>query len=182
MANSTVAASPASVEADGVASSTVTVTLKDDNGVALAGKSVSLAAGSGSSVITTSPATTNGSGVATFTVTDTTAETVTYTADRHDRRGDSERCRPDPDRHLHVPKASVANSTVTASPASVEADGVASSTVTVTLEDDNGVAAGRQVRLPGGGQRVLGDHHLAGHHERLRGWPPSSSPTPPRRR
>jgi len=37
---------------DGVASSTVTVTLKDDNGVALAGKSVTLGQGGGSSVIT----------------------------------------------------------------------------------------------------------------------------------
>ena len=48
--------------------------------MALAGKSVALSQGTGSSVITTSPATTNGSGVATFTVTDTTVQAVTYTA------------------------------------------------------------------------------------------------------
>ena len=85
--------------------------------MALAGKSVSLAAGSGSSVITTSPATTNGSGVATFTVTDTTAQAVTYTAtDTTDSvvlNGGAQT----PTVTFTAPKATVANSTVSASPA-----------------------------------------------------------------
>ncbi|MGP8008243.1 MAG: protease pro-enzyme activation domain-containing protein [Acidimicrobiales bacterium] len=140
VANSTVTASPSSVEADGIASSTVTVTLKDDNGVALAGKSVSLAAGSGSSVITTSPATTNSSGVATFAVTDTTAQAVTYTAidttDSVTLNGTGQ----SPTVTFTAPKATVANSTGTASPSSVEADGIASSKLTFILNADNSVA------------------------------------------
>ncbi len=78
---STVSASPAGVPADGSTPSTITVTLKDKySNPEPAGISVSLTAGSGSSVITTSPATTNASGVATFTVTDNTVETIVYSA------------------------------------------------------------------------------------------------------
>ncbi len=151
VANSTVVASPSSVEADGVASLTVTITLKDDNGVALGGRSVSLAAGSGSSVITTSPATTNGSGIATFTVTDTTAEAVTYTATDTTDSVTLNGAGQTPTVTFTSPRATAGNSTVVASPTSVEADGVASSTVTATLKDDNGVAlAGRSVSLAAG--------------------------------
>ena len=46
----------------------------------IAGKTVTLAKGSGSSTITTVSGVTNGSGVATFTVKDTVAEATTYTA------------------------------------------------------------------------------------------------------
>ncbi len=80
---STVVASPTNPAVSNVGSggSTVTVTLKDQfSNPEPSGISVSLTAGSGSSVITTSPATTNASGVATFTVTDTTVQTVVYTA------------------------------------------------------------------------------------------------------
>jgi len=77
---STVVASPASVSADGITTSTVTVTLKDCGNNPVSGKAVSLSAGSGSSTITTVSGTTNASGQATFTVKDLVAETVTYTA------------------------------------------------------------------------------------------------------
>ena len=152
-----------------MATSTVTVTLKDDNGVALAGKSVALAAGSGSSVITTSPATTNGSGVATFTVTDTTAQAVTYTAtDTTDSlvlNGGGQT----PTVTFTAPKASVANSTVSASPVTLEADGLVNSTVTVALKDDHGVAlAGKSVSLAAR-FGSLGHHGHSGHHQQLRG-------------
>lgn len=80
-ATSTVVAAPTSVEADNVTTSTITVTLKDSAGTPVSGKSVALAAGSGSSVITTTSGTTNASGVATFSVKDGTAEgPITYTA------------------------------------------------------------------------------------------------------
>ena len=78
--SSTVAAAPASRLANGVASSTITVTAKDAFAHPLAGQTVTLAQGAGSSTITVVSGTSNGSGVATFTVTDTLAQAVTYTA------------------------------------------------------------------------------------------------------
>ncbi len=77
---STVSASPTSVVADGVTTSTVTVTLNDANSNPVSGKTVSLTTGSGSSTITTVSGTTNSSGQATFTVKDTVAQAVVYTA------------------------------------------------------------------------------------------------------
>src|SRR5439155_12731868 len=56
------------------------VELKNVNGNAVSGKTVTLAAGSGSSTITTLSGITNASGVATFTVKDTVDEVVVYTA------------------------------------------------------------------------------------------------------
>ena len=73
-------ASPATVVADGATTSTITVTLKDAQSNLVAGKTVTLAKGGGSSTITTVSGVTNGSGVATFTVKDKVAETTTYTA------------------------------------------------------------------------------------------------------
>lgn len=79
-ANSTVVASPSSVVADGVTTSTVTVTLKDSAGSPVQGKTIVLTASGGSSTITTVQGTTDASGIATFTVKDATSETLTYTA------------------------------------------------------------------------------------------------------
>jgi len=78
--NSTVSAGLTSVPADGSTPSTITVTLKDANNNLVSGKTVTLAAGSGSSTITTVSGTTNASGQASFTVKDSTAETVIYSA------------------------------------------------------------------------------------------------------
>jgi CSLREA domain-containing protein len=77
---STVQASSATAPADGLTASTITVTLKDTAGNPVAGKTVTLSAGSGSSTIATVSGTTGGSGVATFTVKDVAAQTVAYTA------------------------------------------------------------------------------------------------------
>lgn len=77
---STVAASPASVAADGVTISTVTVTLKDRFGNPVSGKTVTLTAGTGSSIISAASGASNASGVVTFTVRDSVGEAVTYTA------------------------------------------------------------------------------------------------------
>jgi MSHA biogenesis protein MshQ len=79
--DSTVVAYPTTVSADGVSTATITVTLKDSAGTPVPGKTVTLAAGSGSSVITTVSGTSDASGVATFTVKDSTAEgPIIYTA------------------------------------------------------------------------------------------------------
>ena len=76
--NSTVSASPTSVTADGVATSTITVTLKDGYGNVVSGKIVTL---TGSSITNISSAqTTNSNGQALFIVKNTVAGSVTYTA------------------------------------------------------------------------------------------------------
>jgi Bacterial Ig-like domain (group 1)/Invasin, domain 3 len=81
--NSSISALSTSVPQSG--STTVTVTLKDQgpNPQPIAGKLMTLTQGSGSSSImpaTTGSATTDAQGKATFTVSDSTAETVTYSA------------------------------------------------------------------------------------------------------
>ncbi|GEM_PF-802606 len=74
-------ANPTSVNANGTAASTITVTLKDANGNPAPGKEVTLSQGSGNSVITApSPAVTDSNGQVQFTATDVQTETVTYTA------------------------------------------------------------------------------------------------------
>ncbi len=82
-ANSSISALSTLVPPSG--STTVTVTLKDQGEAPqpIEGKTITLGQGSGSSVITPASAgsdTTNAQGKATFTVSDTTVETVTYTA------------------------------------------------------------------------------------------------------
>ena len=80
-ANSTVTASPASVLANGIATSTITVTLKDSNGVLISGEGVTLAGSPAGSTITPAGAqTSNASGQAAFTVKSNTIGTVTFTA------------------------------------------------------------------------------------------------------
>ena len=77
--DSTVVAAPTFVYANGTDSATITVTLRDAGGNGIAGKTVTLAQGSGSSTIS-GGGSTNGAGVVTFSVTSATVETVTYTA------------------------------------------------------------------------------------------------------
>src|SRR5205085_2303916 len=77
---STISASPNSVVANGVATSTITVTLKDANNNPVIGKTVTLAKSGGSSTISAASGASNASGVVTFTVKDTVAESTTYTA------------------------------------------------------------------------------------------------------
>jgi hypothetical protein len=80
--NSTVVAAPSAVLADGSATATLTVTLKDSNNNVVAGKAVTLTktSGPGSPVIATIAGTSNNSGVATFTVKSTTTGTAVFTA------------------------------------------------------------------------------------------------------
>lgn len=84
---STIAVANGAQPANGTSYATVTVTLKDALSDPLSGVSVSLGTKGSSTVYTatgplsgTNSATSNSSGVATFYVTDTTAESVTYTA------------------------------------------------------------------------------------------------------
>jgi len=79
-AASSVSAAPGSVPANGATASTITVTLRSFCGTPVANKTITLGQGAGSSVISPASAVTDLSGVATFTVTNTTPQTVTYTA------------------------------------------------------------------------------------------------------
>jgi hypothetical protein len=150
--NSTVAASATTVAADGVNASQVTVSLMDGNNHPVtAPKSVSLSQGSGHSTIQVNgvagaTATTNSGGQAVFTVSDTTAESVTYTAT------------DTTDADLVVsggaavkfaqPAATPANSSIVAASSAVPTGG--STTVTVTLKDQGTVPqpiAGKVITL-----------------------------------
>lgn len=75
-----VSAVPANVPADGSTTATVSVRLLDGNGGIAAGKTVTLTAAGGASKVTTVNGTSDTNGLATFTVSDSTAETVKYTA------------------------------------------------------------------------------------------------------
>jgi hypothetical protein len=78
--NSTVAAAPASVGADGVSTSAVTVTLKDANGNPISGHSVTVSSGSHATTIAPPSGTTDASGQAIFTVKSTQEGTAMITA------------------------------------------------------------------------------------------------------
>src|SRR3989449_59430 len=133
-AHSTGSASPTSVSADGSTTSTITVTLKDINDNPVSGKTVSLAAGSGSSTITTVSGTIDTIGQARFTVTDTVAQSVTYPA-----RDTTEALTITPTATVTFTAGAVdaGTSTVSANPTSVVANGTSTSTITVTLKDIN---------------------------------------------
>lgn len=76
-----ISASPSSVPANGTTAATVTVTLKNAQGLGASGKVVSLSQGSGRSQIgASSPAVTDANGQVTFSVTDLFTESVTYSA------------------------------------------------------------------------------------------------------
>jgi hypothetical protein len=128
---STVTASPNAVPADNVSTTTITVTLKDSDGNPIAGKTVTLAQ-IGSSTISAASGPSNASGVVTFTAKSAVAQRMQYTAtDATDGIVITQRS-------LVNFGPSAAASTVVASPTSVPADNVTTSTITVTLRDAAG--------------------------------------------
>ena len=148
---STVVPSQSSVVADGAESTTVTVTLLGTNSGPLAGKSVTLTAGSGGSTITPvavggAPAgTTDSSGVATFTVSDANAEQVVYTATD---TSDSVAIDQTASVTFVAPVVTASDSSTVAVPTALPADGTSVSTVTVTLHDQANVpVSGKTVSL-----------------------------------
>ena len=137
---STVSASPTTVVDNGTATSTITVTLKDVNGNAVSGKTVTLTANGGSSTISGGGSgVSNSSGVVTFTVTDTVPEAVIYTAAD---ATDGVTINNTATVTFAPGQVSASDSTVTRTPATVSADGVSYSTITVTLADSSGDAIG----------------------------------------
>ena len=101
----------------------MTVTLRDAQSNPVTGKTVTLAKSGGSSTVTTVSGVTNGSGVATFTVKDAVAETTVYTAID---AIDSVTVTQTASVIFTAGGVSAAQSTLSASPASVTADGVTS--------------------------------------------------------
>ncbi len=77
---SIVTASPSTQLADGTHTATVSVTLQDQYGNPVAGKSVAVVATGSATLSSGGTGTSDAAGVATFTTTDTTPETVTYSA------------------------------------------------------------------------------------------------------
>jgi hypothetical protein len=76
-----VVATPTTVPADGSTSATISVLLYNGAGDAVPGKTVTLTPSGGNSAVTAVNGTTTDTGDALFTVTDTTGESVTYTAE-----------------------------------------------------------------------------------------------------
>ncbi|MEW6071427.1 MAG: Ig-like domain-containing protein [Planctomycetota bacterium] len=138
---STVTASPATdVTADGIETSTITVTVRDGLGNARSGIVVQLAATGANNTLTQPAGPTDASGIATGTIASITAETKAITAVAD----------PGPDQVLLADAPTVgfvadaANvsdvlSTAVASPSTgLVADGVATATITVTVIDAHG--------------------------------------------
>ena len=141
---SSVQASPASVPADGSSTSSVTVTVRNDQGDLIAGSLLSLATNRpGNDTVTASSTTTDTQGQVIFNVSSTLTGTSIYTA-----TGDGVTVTQTATVTFTAPPVSASLSTVTAAPSNVPADGVAASTVTVTVRDTASTpAAGKTVTL-----------------------------------
>ncbi len=138
---STTTASPSTVVADGIDSSDITVTLLDAEGNPVPGQAVSLSQGGGASVISDDGSgVTNADGQVVFTVTDLVEQDVTYTPSVIGVSGLQSA------QVEFVPgAASSLVSTLVASPISVTDNGTDSSTITATVEDENGNPISDQV-------------------------------------
>lgn len=132
---STAVASPTTVIADGIATSTITVTIYRSNGVSGGSGIVVSLTGTGSSTISPLSVTTNNAGVATFTVKDTVAELVTYTAVATEPGGATITLTQTPTVNFVRYPPTVAKSF---SPAMIAANGT--STLTITLTNPNTVS------------------------------------------
>ena len=133
---SSVGAAPASVVADGVATSTVTVTLRDAFGNPVPGKAVTLSSSRGAAdTISAASGASNPAGVVSFTVRTVTAGAATFVAvDSSDTVTVAQTATV-----TFTPGAvSVTQSTVSSAPGSVNADGATAAAITVILRDANG--------------------------------------------
>ena len=130
-ATSTLTATPGSVTADGVSSTTLTVMVEDASGNAVAGTAVTLSASGGGNTFGTISGVTNAQGVFTTTLASTVAQSETVTA--------AEGAVQETTSVAFVPgPASLANSSLTVDPVTVTADGVSSETLTLTVKDAQG--------------------------------------------
>lgn len=143
---------PVAVPADGVTKGYIAVKLLDANGHLVSGKTVTLAANGGTDVVI-APASgvTGNDGTVVFTVTDLTAEEVTFTATD---TTDNVELTAKPVLPFVVPPAAGGGISASASP--VTADGIAFSTITVTLQDAlSRPTPGKEVTLAQAGGHAL---------------------------
>jgi hypothetical protein len=141
------------VPADGIFQAAVVVKLADDNGNVVSGKSVSLAANGGNAQITPASGISevdNGSVI--FRITDITPETLTFTATN---TTDGIVLDQKPTITFVTPPATSAG--INAFPATVNADGTSTTTITVNLVDSlNRPTPGKLITLSqGGGHSVI---------------------------
>ena len=142
--SSLVASSP-TVTADGTSTTTLTVTVHDAHGNAVAGTAVTLSGSGSSNTFGAISGTTNANGVFTTTLASTLAQNETITATEGSVQ-----------EHTSVSfvagAASATTSSLVASSPTVAADGTSTTTLTVTVEDAHGNAvAGTAVTLSGSG-------------------------------
>ncbi|HZN37448.1 MAG TPA: Ig-like domain-containing protein, partial [Planctomycetota bacterium] len=144
---SVVTASPATgVVANGSATSTVTVILRDVNGNPVVGAAVQLSS-TGSNNTIVQPGVTNATGVTTGTIASTTAETKTITATVNPGASQVVLAQQPTVQFVADPSTiSAVLSTATAAPTlGVLANGLTTSTITVTVRDVNGNPVAGQV-------------------------------------
>ena len=140
---STITPATTTIPADGQTQAPITVTIEDQFGQAVSGKSVQLHASPTGAVQfrpiaaggTGTPGVTNASGIALFEADDTAAETVTFTASD---TSDGFAVAGSVSVTFTAGTADANQSTVTSSPTSVPSDGATASTVTVTMNDHFG--------------------------------------------
>jgi protocatechuate 3,4-dioxygenase beta subunit len=127
-ATSSITASPATLTANGVATTTLTVTVEDAVGNPVANTAVTLSASGSDNAFSPISGTTNAKGVFTAALTSTLAQTETITATEGSAQETTSVT-------FAAGPPSASTSSITASPDTVTADGVATTTLTVTVED-----------------------------------------------
>jgi hypothetical protein len=145
-AHSTVVANPTSLLANGVATSTVTVSLKDVNDLPVPAKTVTLA-GNKNAVISAASGPSDANGVMTFTVKSTKSGPEVFTAtDSTDALVITQTATVT----FNAGSVSASKSTVSANPMASSTHGRSSASITVTLKDDmDNPVSGKTVTLSG---------------------------------
>ncbi|MDR3608514.1 MAG: invasin domain 3-containing protein [Oligoflexia bacterium] len=131
VAQSSISANSGTANGDGVTTITVTITVKDQYGNAIPGQNASFSATGSGNILTQPASTTNSSGQASGTIASTAAQTKTLTV-----------VTPAALTSLNISVQFIASSVVAANSSitgtgSVIANGTATSTITITLEDSN---------------------------------------------
>lgn len=142
-----------SIPADGTSAGVIVVTLSDAAGHTVSGRNVELAADSANAVITPGGAVaTDANGQGVFRVTTLAPATIRFTATD---TSDGIVLQDEPQLMFGVPPASAGG--IAAFPATVAANGVSSTTITVTLQDTLGrVTPGKLVRVSqAGGHSII---------------------------
>ena len=144
--NSIITVSQPKVVADGQSAATVTVVLTDPSGMPLSNQRVRLT-GTGSALVTPTVVKAGLGGQAAFTLTDTNPIALTIGAQRYNGAFWQQINARAKLTFVSPSQSELADTTVTASLARVNADGVSTSTVVASLADSSGPLAGHQVTL-----------------------------------